>query len=119
MNYFQSFGVSLVGLLILLSVINLFRYRGRSRVSFLWLFLWILSAVALAKPSLAVMAAKAMGVGRGADLIFYSNVLVTLTGFFIVYLRQRRLDRQVTILVRELAFTKGPAARSSYPPRPM
>jgi hypothetical protein len=109
MNYFQSFGLAFVGLLIVLSLVNLVRYRGRSRITFLCLFIWVLSAIALVNPSVAVTAARAMGVGRGADLIFYLNVLLTLTGFFVVYLRQRKLDRQITVLVRELALVHGVA----------
>jgi hypothetical protein len=112
MTYFQSFGIAIVALLIVLSVANLIRYRGRSRATLLWLFIWVLSAVALIQPSVAVTAARAMGVGRGADLIFYSNVLVTLAGFFIIYLRQRRLDRQITLLVRELALASGLAGKT-------
>jgi hypothetical protein len=109
MNYFQSFGLAFVGLLVFLSLVNLVRYRGRSRSTFLWLFIWVLSAIALVNPSVAVTAARAMGVGRGAALIFYLNVLLTLTGFFVVYLRQRKLDRQITVLVRELALVHSVA----------
>jgi hypothetical protein len=99
-----------------LSLANLIRYRGRSRVTFLWLVVWFLSGIALVYPSLAVTAARAMGVGRGADLVFYFNVLVTLSGFFLVYLRQRKLDRQITVLVRELALTTGSATSLSNRP---
>jgi small membrane protein len=112
MTYFQSFGIAVVGLLIVYSLANLIRNRGRSRVTYLWLSIWIFSIVALVHPSLAVTAARAMGVGRGADLIFYVNVLGTLTGFFLIYLRQRKIDRQITVLVREIALITGPANKN-------
>ena len=112
MTYFQSFGIAVVGLLIVYSVANLFRYRGRSRATYLWLVIWVLTTVALINPSLAVTAARAMGVGRGADLIFYLNVLGTLAGFFLIYMRQRKIDRQITLLVRELALITGPGSKN-------
>lgn len=116
MNHFQLFGIALISIFILLSLANIIRYRGGSRVTFLWLFVWIISGIAIAEPSIAVVAARTLGIGRGADLIFYFNVLMTLTGFFVVYLRQRRLDRQITVLVRELALTTGNAETLSNRP---
>jgi hypothetical protein len=118
MNSFQLFGIALVTIFILLSVTNIIRYRGRPRVTFLWLLVWILSGIAIADPSIAVVAARAVGVGRGADLVFYFNVLMTLMGFFVVYLRQRKLDRHITVLVRELALTRGNAESLSNRPIP-
>jgi hypothetical protein len=106
MNSFQLFGISIVGILVVFTVANIFRYRGRTRTSVLWLLVWVVTGAVLLKPSLAVGIARMMGIGRGADLVFYVNVLITLGGFFIVYLRHRRYERQITLLVREIALLR-------------
>ena len=69
-----------------------------------WLLVWLLSIAAIAWPESTVIMAKALGVGRGADLVLYCSVVAMLTGFFYIYGRFRRMDRQMTILIRQLAI---------------
>jgi hypothetical protein len=94
---------------------NIARRRGRLRNSFRWLMLWCATGTVLVYPQLTVTAAHAMGIGRGADLVFYCNVLATLVGFFAIYIRQRKIDHQLTVMVRELAIINavGPGAAGS------
>lgn len=113
MTIFQQVGLLLMVIMISVSFSNIVRRRGRLRVSVFWLSIWVTAASVLIRPELAVETARAMGIGRGADLIFYCNVLITLVGFFTVYLRQRRMEHHITLLVRELALV-----RSSNPPPP-
>jgi hypothetical protein len=113
MTIFQQIGLLLMTIMILVSFGNIVRRRGRLRVSVFWLLIWVTAAAVLIRPELAVETAGALGIGRGADLIFYCNVLITLVGFFTVYLRQRRMEHHITLLVRELALV-----RSSNPPPP-
>jgi small membrane protein len=112
MTMFQEVGLLLMAVMISLSVYNIVRRRGRFRVSLMWLLIWCVGAVALIRPQTAIDVARAMGIGRGADLIFYCNVLITLIGFFTVYLRQRRIEQHITVLVRELALAHGGHPRS-------
>ncbi|MBN1656025.1 MAG: DUF2304 domain-containing protein [Deltaproteobacteria bacterium] len=111
MTMFQQIGLALMAIMMAMSIYAIVRRRGRLRVSIFWLLLWGTAAAVLIRPELAVETARAMGIGRGADLIFYCNVLLTLIGFFTIYLRQRRIEHHITLLVRELAL-----ARSSNPP---
>ena len=106
MNAFQVTGLLLLAVLILASALGVVRGRGRRSVSLLWLSLWCLAAVALVRPDFTAPVARAMGVKRGADLVFYCNVFATLVGFFLIYLRQRRMDRQITLMVREIALAR-------------
>lgn len=71
MTLFQILGFFALATLISVSLASLIRYGMRARASLFWLLLWIIAAAALAKPRLAVLAARAVGVGRGADLVFY------------------------------------------------
>jgi len=107
MNAFQILGLVVIAMLIATSLINLIRGRGRISISFLWLSLWCLGAVALVWPDSTLLVARSLGIKRGADLVFYSNVFATLGGFFFIYLRQRRVERQLTLLVREMAIAQA------------
>jgi hypothetical protein len=104
MNGFQY----LVGaLLLLLGMITLRAGMSgviRKRIAAFWLLLWISAGVAALWPRSTVLVARALGIGRGADLILYCSVFAMLIGFFYIYTRFRRLDRALTLLVRQLAI---------------
>ena len=70
----------------------------------MWILLWAAAAIAIARPRLTVLAARALGIDRGADLIFYLAILATLIGFFLIYVRLRRVEENLTHLVRHLAI---------------
>lgn len=53
--------------------------------------------------------ANIFGIMRGADFVSYCGLLGGLIGFSVVYLRFRRVDRQLTLVVRELAFARAQA----------
>lgn len=77
------------------------------RTAFAWCFLWIAAAVAVAKPSITVAIAHVLGIGRGADLVFYCGILGMLFGFFVVYVRIKRLESEITRLVRALSIREA------------
>jgi hypothetical protein len=74
------------------------------RVGFAWAVLWIAAAIAIAKPELTATIAKALGIGRGTDLVLYFAILFMIFGFFAVYVRLRRVESDLTKIVRELAI---------------
>ncbi len=88
---------------------TLFRNAGTRRDQFLWSMLWIVSGIAIAWPRLTVIVAGVLGIGRGADLVFYCAVVVMMIGFLMVYARLRRLRRQLTLIVRHLAIEEAHA----------
>jgi hypothetical protein len=104
MNGFQY----LVGALLLFLVVITLRagMRGgvRKRIAGFWILVWIAAGVAALWPRSTVLVARALGIGRGADLILYCSVFAMLIGFFYIYTRFRRLDRALTMLVRQLAI---------------
>lgn len=55
-------------------------------------------------PSLANEIANALGVGRGADLIFYIWILVSLLALMALYFSLNRQNKQITELTRALAL---------------
>lgn len=106
MNLFQLVVLVPLSVLVAQTLRGVLRSQIRKRVAVLWLVLWVGSGVAVLWPRSTVIVARALGIGRGADLVLYLSVLLTLTGFFYIYTRFRRLDRQVTLLVRALAVDK-------------
>jgi hypothetical protein len=48
--------------------------------------------------------AHAVGVGRGADLLFYLWVIITLALIMFMYLKIQRLSRRLTQLARAVAL---------------
>jgi hypothetical protein len=74
------------------------------RVGFAWGVLWIGGAVLVARPELTAILARALGIGRGTDLVFYFAILGMVFGFFTVYVRMRRIEADMTRIVRELAI---------------
>lgn len=55
-------------------------------------------------PEQANVLAQAVGVGRGADLLFYLWVVITLALIMFMYLKIQRLARRVTQLTRAMAL---------------
>jgi hypothetical protein len=77
---------------------------ARKRIVIFWLTVWAVGSIAIVWPHSTAVVAHALGIGRGADLVLYSSVLVMFVAFFYVYTRFRRVDRQLTLLVRRLAI---------------
>lgn len=103
MNLFQIVALLPLLYLIVQTLRGVLRSQIRKRVAALWLSLWLGTASALLWPKMTVVVAQRMGIGRGADLVMYISVVLMLVGFFYIYTRFRRLDRQLTQLVRSLA----------------
>ncbi len=106
-TYAQIFLLSLVilgmGLVIL-------RYRQRKigTVAFLlWLVLWTGAAGVIMFPMSTVILARILGIGRGADLVLYTSLIVTLYLLFRLYVRLEQVNREVTQIVRALALREG------------
>jgi len=74
------------------------------RAAFAWSALWIIAGIAILRPSITMAIAHFLGIGRGADLVFYCAILGMLIGFFAVYVRMKRLESEITRLVRALAI---------------
>ncbi len=107
MNAFQILGILLSGCFALLIVLGVFRRRIRPLPGAAWTSLWVAAGVAIARPQLTVVVAQALGIQRGADLIFYVAILAMFVGFFLTYVRLRRLDEGLTAVVRRLAVAEA------------
>lgn len=117
MSLFQVFSLSIVGCLFVASVIAMWRGWGTLRESLTWALVWLAAAVAIIWPGVTKMIANVLGIGRGADLVFYCAVVVMMIGFLMVYVRLRRIRRELTLLVRHLAIRDAVITPSPQEPR--
>lgn len=73
-----------------------------------WLTFWIAVGILVLVPEMTQKLARVLGVGRGADAVFYISLVGLSYAFFRLYLRLRQLEQQLTLLVRKLALQEAP-----------
>jgi len=117
-NLFQVLAVSVLACLFVLTIVATATRRTSRREGFFWSLVWLVAAIAVIRPDLTVVVARALGIGRGADLVLYCSVVVMLIGFMMVYVRLRDLRRSVALLVRELAIRDAQASSAPTADRP-
>jgi hypothetical protein len=79
----------------------------------LWCLFWMAVAVCILVPQITQLFADLLGVGRGADAVFYVSLVGLSYAFFRLYLRLRQTEQQITLLVRKLALKEAEKPRES------
>jgi hypothetical protein len=80
----------------------------------LWLVMWIALGVGAVLPQTTEWFARMIGVGRGVDAVLYASVIFLFYLEFRLYLRQERLEHEISVLVRQIGledFRQREAAR--------
>lgn len=117
MNGFQLLGISLLALLAVLTLAAALRRRMTWLAAAAWCALWVAAGLAIARPNSTIVVANWLGIQRGADLVMYCSILAGFAGFFAVFARFRRLEHELTVVVRRLALREaaepGPRGDSS------
>lgn len=101
---FQLLAFVILGASFVVTIVLTVRHRIAPRVGFAWGLLWISAAVAIARPELTAIVARFLGIDRGTDVVLYFAILGMFFGFFFVYLRLRRIETDLTRIVREMAI---------------
>ena len=104
MTVFQILLIGLMVLFLLATMVALFRGWLSRRESVVLAAIWIASGLAVAFPKIIYKTARAVGIENGTNLVLYGLFVATAIGFFIVYARMRRMGREITLLVREVAI---------------
>jgi len=107
LNPFQTILLVCIAALLVASVVALIRGWTGRREGFVWLAVCLLAGVAVLWPDSTSVVARALGIGRGADLVFYCAIVVLLFGVWMVYVRLRRLRHEITLLVRHIALLEA------------
>lgn len=99
-------GIALVGIIAIWGFIfhKWVRRELRLQAFFVWTLLWAMGALAILLPAYPAVIATRLGIGRGADLIIYSSIIILLAIAFSLYSHVRNVDRQITRLIREMAL---------------
>ncbi len=113
MNLFQVIALFLLALLLAITVASTIRGRATRREGVAWVLVWLAAGVAIAWPNVTTKVAHLLGIRRGADLVLYCAVVVMLVGFLMVFVRLRRLQRELTLIVRHLAIRNATDASFS------
>lgn len=111
MNGFQIIGTSIAAAFGLIALVGLFKRRIALPSGLLWLTIWTTAAIAILNPDWTRIVAEALGIARGADLVFYCAILAMFVGFFLVYAKLRRIEHRLTHVVREIAIEEAGGRR--------
>jgi hypothetical protein len=79
-------------------------FRSKLVSKLLAAFFFLAATILIVFPDITSNIAHALGVGRGADLLLYIGILAGIHLFLLLYLRIRRLERQMTEQIRALAL---------------
>jgi hypothetical protein len=101
---FQLITLPIVVTMIVATSVAVARRALSMRYGFVFIVVWLGAAVGIADPDILARLAALLGIGRGVDLVLYLSILAFVIAFFLVYLRFRRLDEQLTEIVRQLAI---------------
>lgn len=83
-----------------------------------WIVVLLVGLLSAIDPDRVTKVANAVGINRGADLVLYVLALAVFWGFLLVYIRLRRVRRELTLVVRRLAVMEaeeGGAAERTKP----
>jgi len=97
----------LISLLIASALIYQRRMRSKVGDRMIAIFLAGIGAVLVASPDLSTKAAHLLGVGRGADLVFYISLIGIGFLMMVLFSKVRALEAQITSLAREIAISQA------------
>ncbi len=98
----------LVSLFVLFALSRVWlRYRDGSISMFgtlAWSALWIVVTIFVWVPNISERIARAIGIGRGVDVLVYSSIIVLFYGLFRLYVKLEFVEHEMTSLVRAMAL---------------
>jgi hypothetical protein len=112
LSLFQQIAVPFLVLLFLGTVVAVAKGWATRREGTISTIVWLAAAAAILRPLAVSRLAQGVGIDRGADLVSYCAVLAMMIGFWMVYIRLRRLRREVTLLVRHVALLEAQQSQS-------
>lgn len=104
MSLFQVLVLVLLVLLLALTVVGAYRRWMGGPAAMFWFVVWIVAGASVLWPDVTTRVARAVGIHRGADLFLYCGLVVMMIGFLMIYVRLRRLRRDLTLLARDIAI---------------
>jgi hypothetical protein len=112
---FQLLALTFIGALVLSDFVRCIRCPTVKRVLLVRLSVWIAAGVAIAWPDAVTAFARAIGIGRGADVVLYIFVLAFLVTSYYWYARHHQFQRQLTEVMRHLTMREAEHGRVQAP----
>src|SRR6476469_3850257 len=100
----KSIQVILIGLSVLATITGSIAFRSKLAYRLLAVVFFFLAVGFVLLPDLTSDIARAVGVGRGTDLLLYLTIFAGVHSCLLLYVRTRRIERKFTDLVRGLAL---------------
>ena|ERR1700761_6651587 len=94
----------LVLISLLLAGFASFVFRSRLWYRLIAILFFLMATAFVLFPDATNVIAHQLGVGRGADLLLYINVLATLHVFLLLYAKIRKLEQKLALEIRALAI---------------
>lgn len=104
MSLFQTVAVPSLAAVAALVLVGTVRHRLPWRTGVLWTLLWAAAAILVAYPSGTAVLARWLGIGRGADLVFYAATVAGLGVSLYFHGRYRRMEELLTGVIRREAL---------------
>ena len=104
MTPFQIILIAFFGVMVSGTLLAIARSWASRSTLVMWLAVWLLGLLAACWPEGTTTVASWLGIRRGADLLLYCTALGSILGFFMMYLRLRRVRRDLTVLTRQIAI---------------
>lgn len=96
-----------------IKVVQKYKQRGIHLFELIfWTLIWGGAAVTISFPETAQLLADLLGIGRGADLIIYTTLLVALYLIFRIHLTLDRIEQEITEIVRATALARLTAPKN-------
>ena len=99
----------LVVMIVITALVKAFVRMKQNQISvrrfMAWTVLWLVALIlGMAPNRISSVLAEYFDIGRGADLFFFFGILFLIYLVFNLYTRMDRMQREMTVLVRELAL---------------
>lgn len=78
-----------------------------NREYFIWLVFWLLVIAATLVPQKTDIIAQALGVERGADLLFFISIVTLFFLVFKMIVKLEKIERNITEVVRNTAIKRA------------
>jgi len=71
-----------------------------------WLIIWLITGIVFWLPQTTSYLANLLGIGRGADLVIYSSIIIIFYLLFRIYVNLDKQQQEITKIVRHLAISE-------------